>query len=188
MLVNFTDAELSQSQEVRLQHALFAGGCFWCMQPAFDMLEGVIRTQVGYIGGDKDSAHYGEVSSGTTGHREAIEVTYNPEVIDYETILETYWQSIDPFDNGGQFFDRGDQYRTAIYPLDADQRAIAEASKSQLQEEFAPKIVATDILEPIEFFPAEDYHQGYYQKSSQRYKAYKNASGREHKLKEIWQN
>lgn len=176
----------SMATPVPMARAIFAGGCFWCMQPVFDALDGVKATAVGYIGGEAQDANYHQVGRGITGHREAIEITYDPAELDYADILEIYWLSIDPFDAGGQFYDRGEQYRTAIYPTTDDQRAIAEASKAELQERFAPRIIATEILPATPFYGAETYHQDYYLKSADSYQAYKKASGRIQKLEDIW--
>lgn len=167
--------------------AIFAGGCFWCMQPEFDSAQGVIGTRVGFSGGDVANPTYEQVTSGNTGHYEAIEVTFDPSKITYEKLLDIYWGNIDPLDAGGQFHDRGDHYETVIFVNGDAQRTAAEASKAKVEKFFAPKPVATKILSAKPFYPAEDYHQRYYEKSSTRYKAYKNASGREDKLKQLWQ-
>lgn len=166
--------------------AIFAGGCFWCMQPEFDNTPGVTSTRVGFSGGDSANPTYEQVTNGGTGHREAIEVVYDPAQVGYEKLLTIFWENIDPLDAGGQFYDRGEHYETAIFVADAAQREAAEASRTRVQERFAPSPVATVILPTKPFTPAEDYHQRYYEKSSMRYKAYKNASGREGRLNELW--
>lgn len=166
--------------------ALFAGGCFWCMQPSYDNTPGVVATSVGYTGGDAASANYDAVSAGKTAHVEAIEITYDPAKVTYETLLATYWENIDPTDAGGQFADRGDHYRTAIFFADAAQKTAAELSKKAIQTKFAPAPIAVQILPAKPFYPAEDYHQKYYQKNSTHYNAYKQGSGRAGYLKQTW--
>ena len=168
------------------QTAIFGGGCFWCMQPAFDNTLGVISTRVGYSGGHVANPTYEEVISDTTGHIEAIEVTYDPTVTPYEKLLAIYWQNIDPLDAGGQFADRGEHYHTVIFVADATQRAAAEKSKAELQTKFAGKPIATQILSAKAFYAAEDYHQKYYQKNAAHYNAYKYGSGRVGRLKSLW--
>ncbi len=168
------------------QTALFAGGCFWCMQPAFDNTPGVIATNVGYTGGDAKTANYDAVSSGKTDHVEAIQVTYDPTKVKYEALVETYWENIDPTDAGGQFADRGTQYHTAIFYADDAQKAAAEKSKAALATKFAPKPIVVNILPAKPFYAAEDYHQKYYQKNSIHYNAYKHGSGRADYIKETW--
>lgn len=166
--------------------AIFAGGCFWCMQPGFDNTPGVVKTEVGYSGGHVANPTYEQVISDTTGHYEAIEVTYDPAKVKYDTLLNTYWENIDPLDAGGQFADRGEHYHTVIFVADDEQRAAAEASKKTIEAKFAPQKVATQILPAKPFYPAEDYHQKYYEKNKLRYNAYKYGSGRVGKLKELW--
>lgn len=169
------------------QTAIFAGGCFWCMQPEFDSTQGVASTRVGYTGGHVKNPTYEQVSTDTTGHYEAIEIVYDPTVVKYEALLDIYWNNIDPLDAGGQNYDRGQHYQTAIFVEGAVQRAAAEVSKAKVEKFFAPKPVATKILDASTFYPAEDYHQKYYEKSSARYKAYKTGSGRDQRLKQLWQ-
>lgn len=165
--------------------AIFAGGCFWCIQPFFDQTPGVVGAVVGYTGGTVDNPSYDDVSTGRTGHREALLVTYDPAKVSYEQLLEVYWQTIDPLDAGGQFYDRGEQYTTAIYTASDAQRLAAQKSKAE-KAKMLGKPVATLILPAQKFFPAEDYHQSYYKKAPQRYNAYKTGSGREEKLDKIW--
>lgn len=167
--------------------AIFAGGCFWCMQPVFDNTPGVISTSVGYSGGDVANPTYEEVSTDTTGHYEVIQVTYDPAKVSYETLLDVYWHDIDPLDAGGQMYDRGRHYQTVIFVNSDAQREAAEASKKKVEAFFAPRPVATQILPAKPFYAAEDYHQKYYEKSKIRYNAYKYGSGREEKLKKLWQ-
>lgn len=166
--------------------AIFAGGCFWCMQPEFDNMQGVSKTVVGYTGGHVANPTYEQVSTDTTGHYEAIEITYDPATVKYEDLLDIYWHNIDPLDAGGQNYDRGQHYQTAIFVNGPAQQAAAEASKKKVEAFFAPKPVATKILPAKPFYPAEDYHQKYYEKSSIRYKAYKMGSGRDDNLKQLW--
>jgi peptide-methionine (S)-S-oxide reductase len=167
--------------------ATFAGGCFWCMEPPYDKLDGVIATISGYIGGSKADPTYQEVSAGGTGHAEAVQVTYDPSKVSYEQLLEVFWHNVDPLDAGGQFCDRGDQYRTGIFVHGAEQRRLAEASKQALAESgrFEEPIV-TEIEEAGPFYPAEDYHQDYYEKNPIRYKFYRWNCGRDARLAQLW--
>jgi peptide-methionine (S)-S-oxide reductase len=167
--------------------AVFAGGCFWCMEPPFDGLEGVVSTTSGYIGGHVANPRYEQVSRGGTGHAEAVKVVYRPDRIEYEALLEVFWRNIDPLDDGGQFCDRGDQYRSAIFYSDDEQRQIAEQSKDGLKQSqrFTEPIV-TAVVPATEFYPAEDYHQDYYQKNPLRYKFYRYGCGRDARLQELW--
>jgi peptide-methionine (S)-S-oxide reductase len=170
-------------------HALatFAGGCFWCMEPPYDKLDGVLATTSGYTGGDKADPTYQEVSAGGTGHAEAVQVTYDPTKVSYEQLLEVFWRNVDPLDAGGQFCDRGDQYRTAIFAHGDEQRQLAEQSKQALVDSgrFEQPIV-TEVEEAGAFYPAEDYHQDYYQKNPLRYKFYRWNCGRDQRLAELW--
>lgn len=167
--------------------ATFAGGCFWCMEPPFDKLDGVISTTSGYTGGHKADPTYREVSSGGTGHAEAVQVIYDPERIDYQRLLEVFWHNVDPLDAGGQFCDRGNQYRTAIFYHDENQRELAATAKRDLQasDELPGKIV-TQIVEAGTFYPAEDYHQDYYEHNPIRYRYYRWRCGRDARLEELW--
>ena len=167
--------------------ATFAGGCFWCMEPPFEKLDGVIEVVSGYIGGHKKSPTYEEVSSGSTGHAEAIQVLYDPSQVKYEELLDVFWMQINPTDLGGQFADRGSQYRTAIFAHDEEQKRLAEQSKEALQRSGKfERPIATEIVEATEFYKAEEYHQDYYKKSPSHYKRYRYGSGRESYLKETW--
>lgn len=172
-----TDADLTT--------ATFAGGCFWCMEQPFDKLSGVVSTTSGYTGGTVEDPTYSEVSNGGTGHIEAMQVRYDPEQVSYETLLETFWYNIDPLDNAGQFCDKGSQYRSAIFYEDAEQQAIAEASKAEVAKEF-DQPVATDILPAATFYDAEDYHQNYYKTRPVRYKVYRFGCGRDQRLSALW--
>ncbi len=166
--------------------AIFAGGCFWCMQPGFDAMQGVVKTTVGYTGGHVENPTYEQVSTDTTGHYEAIEITYDPSKVSYEQLLPVYWENIDPLDAGGQLADRGQHYQTAIFYADDTQKTVAETSKKTMEVKFAPKPVATKILPAKTFYEAEDYHQKYYEKNKLRYNAYKYGSGRVDRLGELW--
>ena len=165
--------------------ATFAGGCFWCMEPPFDELDGVLSTVSGYTGGSKKNPTYEEVSAGRTGHAEAVRITYDPRKIGYERLLEVFWRNIDPLTPGGQFCDIGTQYRSAIFYHDAMQKRVAEQSKKALQPRFKQPIV-TEIVPAGEFYPAEDYHQDYYRKNPVRYYVYTSGCGRERRLRELW--
>jgi peptide-methionine (S)-S-oxide reductase len=167
--------------------ATFAGGCFWCMEPPYDKLDGVLATTSGYIGGSKADPTYKEVSAGGTGHAEAVQVTYDPAKVSYQELLEVFWRNVDPLDAGGQFCDRGDQYRTGIFAHDAEQRRLAEASKQALEESgrFEQPIV-TEIETAGPFYPAEDYHQDYYEKNPLRYNFYRWNCGRDARLEQLW--
>ena len=171
----------------RVQVATFAGGCFWCMQPPFDKKAGVLKTIVGYTGGTVKDPSYSQVTTGSTGHAEAVQIYFDPEKVTYDDLLREFWRNIDPTQAEGQFADRGSQYRTAIFYHDEDQKKRAEASKEELEAsaKFDRKIVTT--IEPAgEFYRAEEYHQDYYRKNETHYKLYRVGSGREGFLAEIW--
>lgn len=167
--------------------AIFAGGCFWCVEEAFDPVEGVISTTSGYIGGVKPRPSYEEVSAGGTGHAEAVQVVYDPAKVTYEKLLEVFWRNIDPLTADAQFCDKGDQYRSAIFYVNEEQKRLAEASKAALEksERFKAPIV-TQIVAAAPFYAAEDYHQDYYQRNPLRYRLYKYNCGRAQRLKELW--
>ncbi len=169
--------------------AVFAGGCFWCMEPPFDKLEGVIATTSGYTGGHTDKPTYKQVSSDTTGHYEAVEITYDPNKIDYATLLNVFWHNVDPLDAKGQFCDKGDSYRTAIFYNSEEQKEFALKSKKELVDSgYFNEDVVTAIEAAKTFYPAEDYHQNYYQKNPVRYKYYRFACGRDARLEELWKD
>ncbi len=170
-----------------LEKATFAGGCFWCMEPPFDKLDGVKSTTSGYIDGHVDNPSYEQVSTGGTGHTEAVQVVYDPKLVSYEKLLEVFWINVDPTDAKGQFCDRGSQYRTGIFYHSEEQKALAEASKKKLEESgrIAMPIV-TPVTAATTFFRAEEYHQDYYVKSSFRYKLYRRGCGRDRVLKKLW--
>jgi methionine-S-sulfoxide reductase len=167
--------------------ATFAGGCFWCMEPPFKEINGVLHVMPGYTGGHVEHPTYEEVCSGETGHYEAVEVIYDADTVDYDALLEAFWRQINPADAGGQFADRGPQYRTAIFYHNEEQRQKAEESKKKLLEsgKFGDSI-ATDILPAVKFFPAEEYHRNFAENNSHRYRMYKMLSGRDLFLKENW--
>jgi len=170
-----------------LEKATFAGGCFWCLEPPYDAVPGVVSTISGYMGGSKANPTYEEVSRGTTGHAEVVQVTYDPSKVSYEKLLEVFWVNIDPTVKDRQFCDSGTQYRTAIFYHTAAQRQAAEASKAALEK---TKPFKAPLVTPIEmagpFYPAEDYHQDYYLKNPVKYKFYRNGCGRDQRLRELW--
>lgn len=167
--------------------ATFAGGCFWCMEPPYDKLDGVLSTTSGYIGGQTRNPTYEQVSAGRTGHTEAVEVVYDPKKISYEKLLEVFWRNIDPTVKDRQFCDSGSQYRSGIFYHDAAQKKAAESSRDSLKKSkpFAGDIV-TEITMATEFYPAEDYHQDYYKKNPVRYNFYRSGCGRDARLKQLW--
>lgn len=170
-----------------LKTATFAGGCFWCMQPPFDRAQGVVSTRVGYTGGHTPNPTYEAVSTGTTGHLEAVEVVFDPKRISYERLLEIFWHNIDPVQGDGQFADRGPQYHTAIFYHDEAQRQAAEASKARLAASGKfDRPIATKILPAAPFYPAEDYHQHFSEKNPVHYERYKQGSGRAGFLLRTW--
>jgi len=169
--------------------AIFAGGCFWCMEPPFHGMEGVVEVLPGYTGGNVPNPTYEQVCTGRTGHYEAVEVTYDPEKISYEKLLDVFWRHIDPTDPNGQFADRGRQYQTAVFYKDDDQKKAAEKSRQELDRsgKFG-QAVKTAILPASEFYPAEAYHCRFYEKNPSHYQSYKKASGREEFLHKTWDN
>lgn len=170
-----------------LSRATFAGGCFWCMEPPFENLEGVVEVVSGYSGGPEENPTYQQVSAGMTGHREVVQVVYDAAKVSYEELLDVFWRQIDPTDPGGQFADRGNQYETAIYYHDDEQKAQAEASRDALSRSGRfDKPIVTEIVAAGPFYPAEDYHQDYYKKNSTHYKRYRQGSGREGYLEKTW--
>jgi len=170
-----------------LAKATFAGGCFWCMEPPFDKLNGVVSTTSGYTGGSKTDPTYEEVSSGGTGHAESVEVLYDPSKVSYEQLLDVFWRNVDPTVRNRQFCDVGEQYRTAIFTHDETQKRLAEASKAALEKSrpFKEGIV-TEIVPAGRFYPAEEYHQDYYKKNPVRYKFYRYNCGRDQRLEQLW--
>jgi peptide-methionine (S)-S-oxide reductase len=168
-------------------HATFAGGCFWCMEAPFDRIPGVISTTSGYAGGSVKNPSYEQVSSGMTGHAESVDVVYDPAKVTYAQLLDVFWRNVDPLDGGGQFCDRGNQYRTAIFYHDAEQQRLAEQSKQALEASGKlKKKIATEIKPAGEFYAAEDYHQEYYLRNPLRYRYYRLNCGRDDRLKQLW--
>jgi len=176
-----------KSENRHLRKATFAGGCFWCIEADFEKVPGVVEVVSGYTGGHKEAPTYEQVSAGKTGHAEAVQVVYDPEKITYGELLEIFWRHVDPTDPGGQFVDRGSQYRSAIFYHDDEQRRLAEESKSRLEKSgpFRRPIV-TEIVPLGEFYPAEEYHQDYYKTNEHRYQFYRQHSGRDQFLKKTW--
>ena len=170
-----------------LQVATFGGGCFWCMEPPFDKLNGVVSTTSGYIGGSVANPTYDQVSAGGTGHAEVVQVKYDPAKISYAKLLDVFWRNIDPLTPNRQFCDAGSQYRSAIFHHGADQRNAADASKRAIEQSgrFKQPIV-TEIVAATTFYPAEEYHQNYYVKNPIRYKFYRGRCGRDKRLKDVW--
>lgn len=177
------------SPHKNLAMATFAGGCFWCMEPPFKTMKGVREVTPGYTGGETKDPTYNEVSTGTTGHLEAVQIVYDPEKVSYEELLERYWQQIDPTDPGGQFVDRGSQYRTAIFYHNERQKTLAKQSKKELANSGKFEAPIVTEIRPFEtFYPAETYHHEYYKKKPKKYKRYKRGSGREQFKKEKWES
>jgi peptide-methionine (S)-S-oxide reductase len=167
--------------------ASFAGGCFWCMQPAFDDISGVISTTAGYTGGHTKDPSYHEVGSGATGHAEAVEIVYDPQKVSYAELLKVFWRNVDPTDADGQFCDRGDQYRSAVFYHDEEQKVLAEESKKEAAKALrVPGPIVTQIVPATQFYRAEDYHQSYYRKNPVRYRVYRYGCGRDQRLEEVW--
>ncbi len=167
--------------------AVFAGGCFWCMEPPFDKIDGVISTTSGFAGGTVPNPSYKQVAAGGTGHAEVVQIVYDPAKVSYEALLEVFWRNIDPVDAGGQFCDRGPEYRTAIFYRDAEQKRLAEESKRALEMSgrFDRRIV-TEITPLFAFYPAEEYHQDFYKKNPAHYQRYRTGCGRDARLAELW--
>jgi peptide-methionine (S)-S-oxide reductase len=177
----------AQQPKQDLETAIVAGGCFWCMEPPFEKLDGVISVTSGYTGGFKKNPTYEEVSAGETGHAESIEIVYDPKKIGYAKLLEVFWYNIDPLAVNRQFCDAGTQYRSGIFYKGQTQKRLAEESKRKLEEnpKFKGKI-ATEITQASMFYPAEEYHQDFYKKNPVRYKSYRLGCGRDRRLKELW--
>lgn len=165
--------------------AVFAGGCFWCMEPPYDALTGAIATTSGYAGGRKANPTYEQVSAGDTGHVEAVQITYDPKQVSYEKLLDVFWRNVDPLDKGGQFCDRGSTYTTAIFVQNQEERKLAEQSKAAIEKKLG-KTVVTVIRPAATFYPAEEYHQDYYRKNPLRYKYYRYSCGRDQRLEHLW--
>ncbi|KKL11472.1 hypothetical protein LCGC14_2545490, partial [marine sediment metagenome] len=169
------------------ERAVFAGGCFWCMEPPYEKLDGVSDVISGYTGGHKDNPTYKEVSRGGTGHLEAVEIYYDPKKVSYDKLLDVFWRQVNPTDPGGQFVDRGESYKTAIFYVGETQKALAEDSKRRLDASGRyDKPIVTPIVVAKKFYRAEEYHQDYYKKNPLRYKFYRFNSGRDQFLKRVW--
>lgn len=181
-------AQLSMTAaQAETQLAVFAGGCFWCMEKPFDEIEGVKSTVSGYIGGHKKNPSYRQVSAGRTGHTEAVEIKYDPALVSYSRLLQIFWRNIDPFDAKGQFCDKGSQYRSGIFYHGQAQKQAAEASLAALMNgKLQGREIATEITAASRFYPAEGYHQDYYQKNPVRYNYYRYSCGRDKRLRQIW--
>ena len=167
--------------------AYFAGGCFWCTESDFESVPGVVEVISGYAGGHVDNPTYEEVSSGTTGHAESVEVYYDPKKVSYEDLLDVFWHAVDSTDAGGQFCDRGTQYRSEIFYANDEQKKAAEASKKKIEETKPFKAPIVTQIEPLKhFWPAEDYHQNFYKTHTVRYKTYRLGCGRDARMRELW--
>lgn len=185
--MNSIAQEANNKMDNKFELATFAGGCFWCMEPPFDKIDGVISTISGYSGGTQNDPTYEEVSAGTTGHAEAVQITFDPTKVSYEKLLEVYWKNVDPTVKDRQFCDVGSQYRTAIFYHNEKQKEIAEKSKANLEREHTlPGAIMTEITKYTAFFPAEDYHQNFYENNPVRYKTYRYLCGRDQRLDELW--
>jgi peptide-methionine (S)-S-oxide reductase len=185
--MNDTPEPTGQARADGLHEAVFAGGCFWCMEPPYDKLDGVVETVSGYAGGHVENPSYGQVVDGGTGHAEVVKVVYDPGVVSYDRLLEVFWRNIDPTTLNRQFCDVGAQYRTAIFYLDDDQRRAAEASRERIEAGTdLPGAVVTAIEPLAAFYPAEDYHQDYYRKNPLRYRLYRSGCGRDARLRQLW--
>ncbi len=188
MSATFDDNVLQEVQAPESEYALaiFAGGCFWCMEPPYDKLEGVISTTSGYIGGSTEHPTYEEVSAGNTGHTEAVEIKYDPARISYEKLLEVFWKNIDPTVKDRQFCDWGNQYRTGIFYHNGEEKRMAEESKKLLVDSGKVERIVTEITAATTFYRAEEYHQDYYIKNPVRYKLYRYNCGRDERLQQLW--
>jgi methionine-S-sulfoxide reductase len=190
VIVHFS--AMSQSKNMKgdkkmLEKAIFAGGCFWCMEPPFESEKGVLAVEPGYIGGHKDNPTYEEVCAGTTGHTEAVEISFDPTLISYEKLLDIFWRNIDPTTKDQQFVDRGTQYRTGIFYLNDAQKMAAEKSLKVLDKSGRyPSKIVTEITKATKFYQAENYHRDYYKKNPGHYKGYRTGSGRDQYLDSIW--
>jgi peptide-methionine (S)-S-oxide reductase len=174
------------SAQDKTAKAIFAGGCFWCVEADFDKVPGVISTTSGYINGTVKNPSYKQVSAGGTGHAEAVEIVYDPAKVSYAKLLDVFWRNIDPLVKDKQFCDTGDQYRTGIFYLDDEQKKLAEETKKKVAAKFAPRLVYTEITRADTFYPAEDYHQDYYKKNEARYNFYRWNCGRDQRLEQLW--
>lgn len=181
VLLTLTGPAMAQDQ----QEAVFAGGCFWCVESDFDKLDGVLETTSGFAGGKVENPSYREVTAGGTGHREVVQIVYDADIVDYATLTEYLLRTVDVLDDGGQFCDRGYGYTTGIYAQNEDQLAIARQVSATLSEELGQQIV-TEIVDGGTFYPAEDYHQDYYEKNPLRYRFYRARCGRDARVEQLW--
>ena len=179
-------AATGASAQGKTAKAIFAGGCFWCVEADFDKVPGVISTTSGYIGGKTKNPTYREVSAGGTGHAEAVEIVYDPDKVSYAKLLDVFWRNIDPLAKDKQFCDSGDQYRSAIFYLDEEQKKLADETKKKVEAKFAPRKVYTEVTRADAFYQAEDYHQDYYKKNEARYNFYRWNCGRDQRLEQLW--
>lgn len=184
-LIWLTIIPLAQAETANIQTATFAGGCFWCMEEPFDVVNGVISTTSGYTGGKVANPTYKQVSAGKTGHAEAVQIKYDVSKVNYEQLLAIFWPNIDPTVENRQFCDVGTQYRSAIFYQDQQQKELAEQSKQEVEKKLQTKVY-TQITPATTFYPAEEYHQDYYQKNKFLYKFYRSRCGRDRRLGEIW--
>ena len=182
IIVSATGGAAAQDQ---VKTAIFAGGCFWCMEEAFDKVDGVVETTSGYTGGVQPNPTYEQVSAGNTGHAESVRVKYDPSRVSYAQLLDAYWHNVDPFDGGGQFCDRGASYRSAIFVMTDEEERLAKEPKEKVAQQFG-RAVATEIVRASPFYPAEGYHQDYHSKNPLRYSFYKWNCGRAQRLEAVW--
>ena len=187
MLAMSAPTAASAAADGGLAVATFAGGCFWCVESDFDQVPGVVDTISGYTGGTVENPTYRQVTAGGTGHREAVQVRYDPEQVSYERLLHIFWRSVDPTDGGGQFCDRGESYQSAIFAGNEEERRLAEASRARLERS---GVLDAPVATPVEaagaFYPAEDYHQDYYTKNPIRYRFYRFSCGRDSRVRQVW--
>jgi peptide-methionine (S)-S-oxide reductase len=179
-------ATTGASAQGKTAKAIFAGGCFWCVEADFDKVPGVISTTSGYINGKTKNPTYKEVSAGGSGHAEVVEIVYDPDKVTYAKLLDVFWRNIDPLVKDRQFCDTGDMYRSGIFYLDDEQRKLAEESKQKVTAKFAPRMVYTEVTKADTFYKAEDYHQDYYKKNEARYNFYRWNCGRDQRLEQLW--
>lgn len=181
------DQPLAETAPKRLSSAIFAGGCFWCVESDFDKVDGVIETVSGYTGGEIANPTYKQVSKENTGHYEAVKVTYDPDLVSYDTLVEYFFRHVDPTDPYGQFCDKGDSYRTAIFVNTDDERAVAEAEIAEIETSGVLKDpIVTRVIQAETFWPAEDYHQNYYKKNPLKYRYYRASCGRDGRVEDLW--
>ena len=187
ILAASTSSTVLAASDDGLATVTFAGGCFWCVESDFDAVPGVVETISGYTGGTTANPGYKQVTKGGTGHREAVQIRYDPKQVSYERLLHIFWRSVDPTDGGGQFCDRGESYQTAIFAGNEEERRLAEASRDALEQSMVLDAPVVTPIEPAgEFWPAEDYHQDYYTKNPVRYRFYRFSCGRDSRVQQVW--